>query len=311
MAGTQDIPIIDLTGFRTRDPASTRRAAHELRSALEEVGFFFIVNHGVDWDLVASTYDQTRRFHALPLADKEAIKIGGSKRGYMASYGETSRHSTVDEKQERRPNLVASLFLDRDGSPRNQWPPLEGFVEPVTEYMRSVEGLGWDLLAIYAIALDLPQDYFQTRFGEPTVGLRLSHYAPLPGDDDDWGLSAHTDRSFLTLLPTNDVPGLWIRPEGADWSPAPHVPQSFLVNSGDTLRRWSNDRLLSTTHRVEKTAVDRYAIPFFMGPALDTAIEAVPTCVDAQHPARYPVITYGDLEREFLIANYGSAALLA
>jgi isopenicillin N synthase-like dioxygenase len=314
---TTTIPVISLEGLLAGDEEETRQAAAELRSALERVGFFYVVSHGIDWDLVKDTYDEAARFFALPATQKMDLQIRGGKRGYMPIRGETSYSSTVDSSRQRRPNVVESLFVDKEETGRNQWPDLPGFAPRILQYFDAVERLAIAMLPLYARALDLVPGYFTGSFERPVVGLRLSHYpAPEQGASSDdsrgeWGISAHTDRSFMTLLPTNDVLGLWIRPEGMDWIEAPKIEESFLVNSGDTLRRWSNDRLLSTAHRVARPTRERYALPFFLGPALDTVIEPLETCVDEAVPAAYEPITYEDFERQFLTANYGTAELLS
>jgi isopenicillin N synthase-like dioxygenase len=126
-------------------------------------------------------------------------------------------------------------------------------------------------------------------------------------EDHQWGLAPHTDSTFMTLLPANDVPGLWIRPEGYDWIEPPALPESFLVNSGDILRRWTNDRFLSTAHRVmNASGTDRYAMPFFFGTRDDALIEALPTCVGPDNPPRHEPITSGDYQRWFLNRNYAA-----
>lgn len=109
----------------------------------------------------------------------------------------------------------------------------------------------------------------------------------------------------MTLLPANDVPGLEIRPEGHDWYPAPLLEQAFLVNSGDILRRWTNDRFLSTSHRVmNNSGKDRYAIPFFVGPSDDALVSAIPTCVSEENPKKYKDVTSGEYQRWFTNRNY-------
>ena len=142
------------------------------------------------------------------------------------------------------------------------------------------------LLPLYAHALDLPGGWFDEHFVDPSATLRLSHYPVIDHEDSQWGLAPHTDSTFMTLLPANDVPGLWIRPEGYDWIEPPALPQSFLINSGDILRRWTNDRFLSTGHRVmNASGKDRFAMPFFYGARDDALIEAIPTCVSGGNPA--------------------------
>jgi isopenicillin N synthase-like dioxygenase len=241
----------------------------------------------------------------------------------------------------RKPNLNAAYFVHRDVQPgRNHWPDLPGFRDNVLAYFAAMERLADRLLPLYALSLDLPADWFAPHFRPASCTLRMSHYPLVPHEQEQWGLAPHTDSTFMTLLPANDVPGLEIRPqralvkcppmsqralvkcppmsqralvkcppmsEGHEWIAPPPLEQSFLVNSGDILRRWTNDAFLSTAHRVRnQSGRDRYAIPFFYGARNDTLIEALPTCVGSDNPPRYEPITNGDYQRWFRNRNYAS-----
>jgi isopenicillin N synthase-like dioxygenase len=312
------IPVIDLAPHLAGAPGALDRAAAELRDALERVGFFFIVGHGVPAELVQAVYAQARRFHALPLADKLAMPMTRDNTGYKPLGSMTSRASAIDAA--KKPNQVAALFMKRDLPPDhpdvvrgvrfrglNRWPDLAtlpGFRETCVTYQRTMEGLGQRLLPLFARALDLPGDFFAEPFRDADITLRLSHYPPAEYEEGQFGLAPHTDSSFMTFLPDNDVPGLEIRPQGADWMPATGVAGSFLVNSGDTLKRWSNDRFLSTEHRARTRGADRYAVPFFMSPRVDYVMECLPTCHGPGNPARHAPITYGDYIAWFTGQNY-------
>jgi len=301
------IPVLDLGPFVAGRPGAAEQAAATLGDALERIGFFFVVGHGLDWSLVEETYRQARRLHGLPDSAKEAIVMDAERSGYLRFGGGTSYASAI-AGEVRKPNLNAAYFVQRDPSGRrNQWPepPLDGFRPAVTTYFDSVQGLAQRLLPLYALALGLPAAHFDPLFDRPSSTLRMSHYPVVDHDDNDWGLAPHTDSSFMTLLPANDIPGLQIRPEGYEWVEPPPLAESFLVNSGDILKRWTNDRFLSTAHRVRNTSGrDRYAIPFFYGPRDDAPIEALPTCVSATDPAHYPPTTYGAYQRWFRNRNY-------
>jgi isopenicillin N synthase-like dioxygenase len=299
------IPVLSLGPFRAGEPGSAAVAASRLADALERIGFFFVVDHGLDWALVEETYRQARRLHALTDDRKEAIVMDAERGGYLRLGGGTSYASAI-AGEVRKPNLNAAYFVQRDPSGRrNQWPDLPGFREVVMAYFEAVQTLAHELLPLYALALHLPPGHFEGPFDRPSATLRMSHYPVVDHDEHDWGLAPHTDSSFMTLLPANDIPGLWIRPEGYDWVEPPPLPGSFLVNSGDILKRWTNHRFLSTAHRVRnESGRDRYAIPFFYGPSDDAPVEALPTCVSADRPARYPPTTYGAYQRWFRNRNY-------
>ena len=311
MVGTtavRTVPVIDLEGVMASEPGALELAASELRQALTEVGFFVIVNHGVEWSRVEGAYERAARFHALPDEVKSAIPMTSREMGYIGLGGGYSNASEIDTGH--KPNLNEAFFFSRedrgDGKPsRNQWPELDDFKAPLLEYFDTMDTLGHRLLPLYALALGMPADYFEQFFQPAQATLRMSHYPPMDHAEDQWGVAPHTDAGFMTLLPQNDVPGLWIRPAGDDWFEPEVIPESFLVNSGDMLRRWSNDRLLSTTHRVRNVSDrDRYAIPYFFDPRTDTMIECLPTCTDANDPPHHEPITYREYLIWFMQTNY-------
>ncbi|MGH7324807.1 MAG: 2OG-Fe(II) oxygenase family protein [Candidatus Rokuibacteriota bacterium] len=123
-----------------------------------------------------------------------------------------------------------------------------------------------------------------------------------------FGLSPHTDAGFTTLLADNEIGGLEIRPAGTYWIPVPSVPGSFLVNSGDILKRWTNDRFHSTEHRVlNRSERDRYAIPFFFDPRTDVVVECLPACHGPGNSPRHPPVAYGEYLGWFMRRNYHGA----
>ena len=128
--------------------------------------------------------------------------------------------------------------------------------------MRTMEALCRRLVPLYASALDLPADFFDTRFAEPHLILRMSRYPVIDGEDETVAsLVPHTDSGFMTLLPPNRVPGLSIQLPNGRWIDAPSIDGAYVVNGGDILHRWTNERFLSTPHRVRNVSGQvRYAI---------------------------------------------------
>jgi hypothetical protein len=165
----------------------------------------------------------------------------------------------------------------------NQWPEgLPGFRQPLVEYCAALERLVQRLVRVYARALDLPATYFDGRpLTDFQCKLRATHYPSQPkAPTDEFGIAPHTDTSFLPLLAPNDVPGLAFRTQTGDWIDVPTVADAFIVNGGQLLLRWTNDRFLATPHRaVKRTGGDRYALAFFCDAQIDWPIVALPTCV--------------------------------
>jgi isopenicillin N synthase-like dioxygenase len=312
------IPGLDLGPYLAGQPGAIDRLAIQLRETCENVGFFYIDNHGVSQTLIDRTFEQSRRFHALPLEEKLKLRINHDNVGYMPVNSSMQKHSKVEVA--KHPNYNASFFSFRERSPDdpevkagkpfrglNQWPDdLPGFREQVVEYQQALEQLGLRMLPLIARSLDLPADFFAPYFDPPQFSLRMLHYPvrdeSVPGQ---FGTGAHTDAGFLTFLAQGDVPGLQIRKSDGAWFDAPVLKGRFLVNTGDIFRKWTNDRYLSTPHRVlNVSGTDRYSMAFFFGMHLERVIECLPTCQAPDNPPRYPPFTYLSYKTEFLNTNY-------
>lgn len=293
------IPVLDVGDFLQGAPGARERTAAQLGDALERVGFFQIVNHGVPWSQVEDIYAMAAAYHALDDAEKLSHQMNAKMMGYSPIAGQV---------RGSKASLNAAYFLARPTSSRNQWPNedvIAGFRSTVSAYYDAMDRLCGRLLELYSVAVGMPADFFGRFFDPSLATLRMSHYPPIPAEDDQWGIDPHTDAGFMTLLPSNPVAGLWIRPPGDEWFEPRQEPHSFVVNSGDMLRRWTNERFLSTMHRVlNVSGGDRYAIPFFFDPRVDTVIECVPTCCDEANPPRYEPITYRDYLVPFMQRSY-------
>jgi isopenicillin N synthase-like dioxygenase len=259
-----------------------------LSNALERIEFFYLVGHDLDWSLVDEARLQALRFFNSPPAVKEAV---ASTRFDHPGYRQGADLYYSEEGSPPARNDVWSMFPERRG--RNRWPDLVGFREAMITYVNAVEHLGFSLLVPIARTLRLRDDYFTSRFEQPMASLGARYYPVCQYEEGQWGLGAHSDSGFLTILPDNNVPGLSIRVSADNWIDAPSLPKSFLVNSGTYLRRWTNDRFLSTEHRVLNTSgIERVGLPFFYLPDPGTEVAPLPTCVDEANPPRYePVVS--------------------
>src|SRR5947207_4363727 len=308
MADTEIIPVIDLGPYLAGTPGAIERTAGELRFALTEIGFYFIVNHGVPLAQIRDVFRQVARFHAQQLEKKLEIKLDKHNVGYLPMKGDTLRTSTVEPVT--KPNLNEALFVGRDlpsdhpdvladrrFRSANRWPSdLLGFRAVIVGYCDTMERLVQKLVRLYARALDLPVEYFDQPFDEPQYKLRMTHYPPQADAlDDEFGIAPHTDTSFLTLLAPNEVPGLSIRTQGGKWIDALAIPDAYVVNGGQLLQRWTNDYFLATPHRaVNRSGGERYALAFFCDGNIDWPVAAVPTCVGPDDRPKYPTTYYTD-----------------
>ncbi|MFT7598341.1 MAG: isopenicillin N synthase-like dioxygenase [Acidimicrobiales bacterium] len=299
---TGTLPVVDLTDVRRQVAGSLDRTAAEVRQALTNVGFFSIVGHGVDWAQVDDIYEQAARYHSLPIEIRTGHTMSSSRMGYNPL--------GAAQKGERLPALNAAFFFARPGSNRNQLPTedeLPGFATAVSDFYRVMDEVGQIMLDLYAVAAGMPAVYFHQFFDPALATLRLTHYPPLPAAHDQWGIDPHSDAGFMTMLPANPVAGLCIKPDGGDWFEVEQEPESFVVNAGDMLRRWSNDRFLSTTHRaLNRSDIDRYAIPYFFDPRPDTIIDVLPSMIDDEHPKRHDALVYRDYLSAFMADGYAA-----
>ena len=319
MSGAQHtIPIIDLGPYLAGEPGAMDRIAGELRHALTEIGFYFIVNHGVSEELIRDAFHQAARFHGLPIDRKMAVRVDKHNVGYLPMRGDTLRTSTVQAVT--KANLNEAFFMARDlpddhpdvladrrFRSANRWPAgLPGFRETVVGYCDALERLVHRLVRLYAVALDLPASYFDDPFRDFQFKLRMTHYPTQEAAaDDEFGIAPHTDTSFLTLLAPNEVPGLSIRTQDGEWIDAPVVPRAFVVNGGQMLQRWTNDFFLATPHRaVNRSGGERYALAFFTDSHIDWPVAAVPTCVGPDRPPKYPTTDYTDYMTWYQKRNY-------
>ncbi len=318
------IPVIDYGPYFAGEKGALEEIAAEVAQACENVGFFYALNHGVTDELIERAFAASRRFHALPLAQKLALRLNDNNIGYLPINASVQGASSVHKAT--RPNQNESFFISHDRGPDhpdviagkplrggNQWPAeLSEIRADMMAYFDAIGAMCDRMLPAFAVALGMPADFFTPFFAdEAHATLRFLHYPPQDTVEDNlFGQGPHTDNSFMTALARTDVPGLAVRlpsggPMGGEWFAPPIIPGTFLINLGNIMRRWSNDRFLSTPHGVlNELGTDRYSIAYFHSPNPDRIIECLPSCVGMDNPARYPPAVYRDLVLEFYRANY-------
>jgi isopenicillin N synthase-like dioxygenase len=314
---TRAIPVIDFGPAFRGETGGLETAASALRQACEKVGFFYMAGHGVAQAVIDAAFEASREFHALPLEEKMRLKL--NENNYLAANESMQRASTVHKAI--RPNYNESFFISHErnadhpdvvaGTPlrgRNQWP--EGHARmraAMLQYFKTLERVGERMLPVLSHSLDMPAGDFARFFdNEAHINLRFLHYPPQHTDDDEqFGQAPHTDNSFITMLAREDVPGLAVRLPSGEWLAPPVIPGTLLVNLGNIMKRWSNDRFLSTPHGVlNDSGADRYSIAFFYSPNPASMIECLPSCTGPDDPPRYPPAVYRDLILDFYNANY-------
>ena len=298
-----DIPVLDASDwFDGAAPAARDALAAQLREASTEVGFYSLTGHGVPSDVIGSAFDAVQQFHSLPLDAKLALAMDRPDwpvkgAGYLP---------VMNRKLPARKtgNGNEAYVIKREHGPRdiglddNQWPGerlLPGFRRAVEAYADAVEALALRLLPVYAVALGVAPDYFAPGFESPTWRLRMTRYPSLSElEEREFGIAPHVDTTFITLL-AQDSEGLVIFSERRQrWLQVPMMENAFVVNTGELLRQWTNDRFISVKHFANNNTSDRdrYSIPFFFNATADYPMSCVPTCCDADNPPRYPAVSY-------------------
>ena len=299
------IPVIEIAGLASTRASERRRVATAIGNACREVGFFAITGHGIAPTQIAQAFALAHALFALPLAAKQALALAthGHNRGYVGLGTESLDERAMPDLKEAF-NLI---WTDEMSCVPNVWPPLPQWREAAQAYFDAVLAVGQRLHGAFALDLGMPEDHFAPLIDRPMATLRFLHYplAPAGGALDAVpGAGVHTDYGNVTLLATDDVPGLQVRQRDGRWLDVPALPGAFVCNVGDCLMRWSNDVYLSTPHRVLPPARERYSIAFFLDPNPDALVSALPSCVPNGEAPRHPPITAEQHLRERFAATY-------
>lgn len=310
------VPVVDIAPYG--DPAASAEdrlaVARQLDEAARSVGFLQIVGHGVSreaWDGLASVIDD---FFGLPLeTKKQYVAPKGVNRGYTPPKSERLSLSLGVEKAERMNDFFeafnvgvdagrfADLDLDRTAYAPNRWPgEVDGFEPRVAAWMAEVDVVAHRLLAVFADALSLPSGFFDPYTDHSLNVLRMNNYALPDGeqialDGDLIGMGEHTDFGIVTLLWADDVKGLQVLAQDGQWNDVSPLPGALLINFGDLMARWTNERWRSTLHRVKPPIVDgtirrRRSAAFFLDGNHDALIAALPGVVaEGEEPLYAPI----------------------
>jgi isopenicillin N synthase-like dioxygenase len=324
------IPVIDLSAALSGDPAQRLATAREIDQTCTEIGFFTIKGHGVPRVTMETLRAKAREFFALPLDEKRRAVAAdpATPRGYRGlgfeslARGNDPAAAPPDIKEyyhygrEQWPS--DPYFIDGDG-PRyfipNVWPARpHGFAGAAGQYYNEMERLTGEMMRLSALALGLEERFFDDKIDRHITAMRLNFYPeqsvpPVPGQ---LRAGDHTDYGLLTILNGENVPGgLQARSRSGAWIDVETDPDTFVVNIGDLLMRWTNDRWVSNVHRVVNPPIttasnsgsSRLSIAFFHHPNYDAVIE----CIAPPGEAKYPPVTSGEY-RDLKYAQTRTAA---
>jgi isopenicillin N synthase-like dioxygenase len=314
---TDAVPIIDLSPYFEGTQPGKRQVAHQVGRACRELGFLTVTGHGVPVELIERVYGDAKAFFDLPVAVKAAIRQPSpdTVRGY-SGVGEEGLSYSLDEASPG--DLKESLTVGQLAVPDdpyffhpdagrffapNLWPAQPAGLEASwSAYFRAMESLSQSLMRIFALALDLPETYF-----DPTIDKHISNFRAINyPDQPDTPLAgqlragAHSDYGSLTIVRQEEAPGgLQVQNEEGRWLDVKPVPGAFVVNIGDLMMQWTNDQWRSTMHRVVNPPRDkalgsrRISLVFFHQPNYDALVSCLPSCQGVGNPPRYAPITSG------------------
>jgi isopenicillin N synthase-like dioxygenase len=298
------LPLIDMTGVRQGDPASIQRVGAAIRQACGETGFFYITQHGVPQAVIDRAMAAARSFFAYPTEVKRQVAVNKRHRGWHALGGALMYEATrPDHKEffsiglelpEDDPNVLAGEALRGP----NQWPPfMPELREALDDYYAEIAKAGADLLKAVAAGLGIDEDFFSGKYDKRLQRTQMVYYPPHPpmAEADQFGVAPHTDYGCITLLYQDDSGGLQVRELGSNqWIDATPIHGSLVVNVGDLLARWSNDRFRSTLHRViNKSGHERYSIATFYDPTYSAVVDPCDLGIDPA-ASLYPPVAAGD-----------------
>jgi isopenicillin N synthase-like dioxygenase len=308
------LPIIDIAGVRAHDVSATAQAAATIHSACTGPGFFYITGHGVPERVIATAAEQARQFFHLPPEVKQRVAVNARHRGfsalgdalmYQATRPDQKEFFTIGlELSETDPDVQAGEKLRGP----NNWPAdMPEFRAALSDYYDALGVCGADLMRAVAASLGQPPDFFADKYRKRLQRTQIIYYPPQPPviDDGLFGVAPHSDFGCITLLWQDDNGGLEVLERTThSWIPAPPIPGTLVVNVGDLLGRWTNDRYASTPHRVvNRSGRERFSIATFYDPDFKAMVDpralGVPDAECRYQPVAAGEHILGRIERSF------------
>jgi isopenicillin N synthase-like dioxygenase len=297
-----NLSVIDMRPYIEGGEEGRKKVAQEIYDAAHNVGFLYLKNFGMSEDLLETAFSVAK---SLFMSD-EKTKVpfrATLNHGYTTMKGEALDPSKPADLKE----TFTSRNLANVPSGPEYWPNSE-FEAFMRTFYKSVTSIASDVMAAFAIALDLPKGFFDEKHTGLTQTLRLLHYPPVKYvSKGQLGAGAHTDYGTLTVLFQDAEGGLQVQGLDGKWIDAPPIPGTVVINTGDLISRWSNDFFKSTPHRVVPRPAamknGRLSIAFFSDPDPEVIIETFPKCITPENPRRYSPITAGEHIQRRIMAS--------
>jgi isopenicillin N synthase-like dioxygenase len=280
-----DVPVIDLEPVWSGDAGARRAVAEQIAEVCGRVGFMYIKNHRISPRDIDAIFKTAADFHNLPLDAKMEVSItkNNHAQGYLHGMTKGNAANLSENLQEafqiRRPlaDDDPGLLAGKPLHGKIPWPSAMPDLEPrMMAYYDKVDALGYEMLALFELSLDMPAGTLKQYFKKDMNSLRLLHYPPQKPDEEGvhLGARAHTDTNGFTILAQDSNGGLEIKNREGEWVAVPPIDGTFVVNVGEVLKVWTDGIFSSTLHRViNRSGRRRYSIPFFMYPSYDALIQ--------------------------------------
>lgn len=308
---TIKIPSVDLNDFLSDDLQEKQKFVQAIGKAYQEIGFVALKGHFLNESLMNGLYDECKKFFNLPLETKKKYEIEGigGQRGYTGFGKESAKGRTEGDLKEF---WHFGQQLSEGSKYKNEYPEnviveeLPKFNPIGQETYEKLEKTGIFVLRALALFIGLDEFYFDSFILEGNSILRPIHYPPITKEPEGAVRSAaHTDINLITLLMGAQGKGLQVQNHNGDWIDAIAEPNELMINVGDMLSRFTNNKLKSTVHQVlnppkESWDTSRYSVPFFMHPVSDMKLNCLESCVDEQNPKLFNDITAGEYLNERL-----------
>jgi isopenicillin N synthase-like dioxygenase len=300
------IPVIDIGGLYSSDPAAKKAVAARIGAACDDIGFFYATNHNVPIETIDRAVAMADRFFHLPEAERLKVKADKNNRGYREVGDVVHRNG----KPSARDNFDIGFPVTADdpevkaGTPLyapNIWPDMPGFREAIESYYDETFKLGMKILEGFALYLDKPEDFFTRHFTKPVADMVINHYLGAAGlHISDQASGPHTDHGIVTILWQDSLGGLEVMGKDGQWISATPLRGSYVINIGELMKRWTNGRFKATVHRVVHLQDKaRYSMPLFCNPNFRTVVDPRDLGV-SDSDAHYPPIQSG----EFLLSRF-------
>ncbi|KAK3345959.1 2OG-Fe(II) oxygenase [Lasiosphaeria hispida] len=335
-AQPSEIPLIDVSGIFSPSLPARTAVAQQIRHAATTNGFFYMTNHGIPAPITSAAHSAGLSFFRRPAEAKEPVrtthsqhhkyKVGWKPAATLRinpfesadmresfSWRYDPRYDPAVGRMENVPAEVARYMkVDEDGFPWSKTGDLPEFEEAVVKCWQAVLGLGRALVRSMALSLGLEEDAFDAKFTHPDAAVALNYYPSLEGGEGegkDVSIGSHTDFQLFTILWQDEVGGLQVLDREGQWLRAKPIPGAFVVNFADYMQRITNDRYLSTVHRVQNaTGKERLSMAFFFGFNLNESCGVLDTCVKPGEEKKYDEISCQEWTQRRLKAMHTTKA---